>query len=138
MKFTEVSFVKPCLNSDVVSVLIDALHGLSAAHQLTDEDGKPLKLVHRDVSPHNILVGTDGIARLTDFGVAKADVRMAAVDEVDDPAILLEMVRTDPDPEVRGHALSRLDDGRVFEGQWKANRFILRMPTAKPPAGSEK
>jgi serine/threonine protein kinase len=62
----------------VFRVLVDALHGLSAAHQLADEDGKPLKLVHRDVSPHNILVGTDGIARLTDFGVAKADVRMAS------------------------------------------------------------
>ena len=62
----------------VCRVLIDALHGLSAAHRLTDEDSHPLKLVHRDVSPHNILVGTDGIARLTDFGVAKADVRMAS------------------------------------------------------------
>jgi hypothetical protein len=62
----------------VCRVLIDALQGLGAAHRLTDEHGKPLKLVHRDVSPHNILVGTDGIARLTDFGVAKADVRMAS------------------------------------------------------------
>jgi serine/threonine-protein kinase len=62
----------------VCRVLLDALQGLSAAHRLTDEDGHPLKLVHRDVSPHNILVGTDGIARLTDFGVAKADVRMAS------------------------------------------------------------
>ena len=62
----------------VCRVLIDTLQGLSAAHRLTDENGKPLKLVHRDVSPHNILVGTDGIARLTDFGVAKADVRMAS------------------------------------------------------------
>lgn len=62
----------------VCRVLIDALQGLGAAHRLTDEGGKPLKLVHRDVSPHNILVGTDGIARLTDFGVAKADVRMAS------------------------------------------------------------
>lgn len=61
----------------VARVLIDALQGLGAAHRLTDERGTPLKLVHRDVSPHNILVGTDGIARLTDFGVAKADVRMA-------------------------------------------------------------
>ncbi|UCH29376.1 MAG: protein kinase [Myxococcales bacterium] len=62
----------------VCRVLIDTLHGLSAAHRITDENGRPLKLVHRDVSPHNILVGTDGIARLTDFGVAKADVRMAS------------------------------------------------------------
>jgi len=62
----------------VCRVLIDTLQGLSAAHRLTDENAKPLKLVHRDVSPHNILVGTDGIARLTDFGVAKADVRMAS------------------------------------------------------------
>jgi serine/threonine-protein kinase len=62
----------------VSRVLIDALQGLGAAHRLTDEGGTPLKLVHRDVSPHNILVGTDGIARLTDFGVAKADVRMAS------------------------------------------------------------
>ncbi len=62
----------------VCRVLLDTLQGLAAAHHLTDEHGKPLKLVHRDVSPHNILVGTDGIARLTDFGVAKADVRMAS------------------------------------------------------------
>lgn len=62
----------------VFRVLIDALQGLGAAHRLTDENGKPLRLVHRDVSPHNILVGTDGISRLTDFGVAKADVRMAS------------------------------------------------------------
>jgi serine/threonine protein kinase len=62
----------------VCRVLMDALQGLGAAHRLTDENGKPLRIVHRDVSPHNILVGTDGIARLTDFGVAKADVRMAS------------------------------------------------------------
>jgi serine/threonine-protein kinase len=62
----------------VCRVLIDTLQGLAAAHRLTDEAGTPLRLVHRDVSPHNILVGTDGLARLTDFGVAKADVRMAS------------------------------------------------------------
>jgi serine/threonine protein kinase len=62
----------------VCRVLVDTLQGLAAAHRLSDEHGTPLKLVHRDVSPHNILVGTDGIARLTDFGVAKADVRMAS------------------------------------------------------------
>ncbi len=62
----------------VCRVLIETLQGLSAAHRLEDEHGRPLKLVHRDVSPHNILIGTDGIARLTDFGVAKADVRIAS------------------------------------------------------------
>lgn len=62
----------------ICRVLTDALQGLGAAHRLTDEKGVPLHLVHRDVSPHNILVGTDGIGRLTDFGVAKAEVRMAS------------------------------------------------------------
>ncbi len=53
-------------------ILVDALAGLHAAHEHTDEDGNSQRLVHRDFSPHNILVGTDGIARLTDFGIAKA------------------------------------------------------------------
>ncbi len=57
-------------------IMVDALSGLGAAHKLTDEDGKPLNLVHRDVSPHNIMVGLDGISRLTDFGVAKAEDRL--------------------------------------------------------------
>lgn len=46
--------------------------GLHAAHDLVATDGSPLSLVHRDISPHNILVGFDGIARVTDFGIAKA------------------------------------------------------------------
>jgi eukaryotic-like serine/threonine-protein kinase len=46
--------------------------GLHAAHELVGADGAPLGLVHRDVSPSNILVGFDGVARVTDFGIAKA------------------------------------------------------------------
>ncbi len=57
-------------------IMVDTLGGLSAAHKLTDDSGKCLNLVHRDISPHNILVGVDGIARLTDFGVAKAEDRL--------------------------------------------------------------
>ncbi|WP_437756269.1 serine/threonine-protein kinase [Sorangium sp. So ce1389] len=54
------------------AVLAGALHGLHAAHEATAEDGAPLHLVHRDVSPHNVLVGEDGVARVLDFGVAKS------------------------------------------------------------------
>lgn len=56
----------------VVSVVAGALEGLHAAHEAKSERGAPLGMVHRDVSPQNILVGVDGIARVHDFGVAKA------------------------------------------------------------------
>jgi eukaryotic-like serine/threonine-protein kinase len=53
-------------------VLIDALAGLHAAHELRDpKDQSALGLVHRDFSPQNLLIGVDGITRLTDFGIAK-------------------------------------------------------------------
>jgi serine/threonine-protein kinase len=54
------------------------LHGLHAAHEATDESGASLGLVHRDVSPQNVLVGSDGVARLIDFGIAKAACRGSA------------------------------------------------------------
>ncbi len=60
----------------VTRVVIDALQGLEAAHTLTDDEGRPLGVVHRDVSPQNILVSSSGITRVTDFGIAKAASRM--------------------------------------------------------------
>jgi eukaryotic-like serine/threonine-protein kinase len=54
-----------------VRIALDALSGLHAAHELVNETGQPLCLVHRDISPQNILVGVDGVSRVTDFGVAK-------------------------------------------------------------------
>jgi serine/threonine-protein kinase len=58
------------------SILCAALQGLHAAHESNDERGRPLGIVHRDVSPQNVLVGRDGIARVLDFGVAKARGRL--------------------------------------------------------------
>lgn len=55
-----------------VSVVHDVLEGLHAAHEARGPGGSLLGLVHRDVSPHNALVGVDGIARISDFGIAKA------------------------------------------------------------------
>jgi serine/threonine-protein kinase len=57
-------------------IAANVLLGLHAAHEATSPEGAPLGLVHRDVSPQNVLVGADGVARLIDFGVAKAVQRM--------------------------------------------------------------
>jgi hypothetical protein len=64
----EASFGRRVPPEILVTILLDVLRGLNGAHDLMDEDGRWLGLVHCDVSPPNILVGVDGVARLTDFG----------------------------------------------------------------------
>jgi serine/threonine-protein kinase len=63
-------------------VMLDTLNGLHAAHELRDDDGVELGLVHRDVSPQNVLVGVDGVAKIADFGIAKALGRVSEVTQV--------------------------------------------------------
>jgi eukaryotic-like serine/threonine-protein kinase len=68
------------------ALIASVLHGLHAAHEARDERDQLLRVVHRDVSPHNVLVGADGIPRLLDFGIAKA----------------VDHLRTTPSGEIKG------------------------------------
>jgi len=68
----------PAPSIDVALPICRALcDALEAAHQLRSEDGEPLALVHRDVSPHNVLLGFDGSVKLIDFGIAKTRQRLS-------------------------------------------------------------
>ncbi len=58
------------------SIASGVLNGLHAAHEARDDRGEPMNIVHRDVSPANVLVGADGVARVIDFGIAKAVARL--------------------------------------------------------------
>jgi len=58
-----------------VGIATGILEGLHAAHEATGEAGEPLDIVHRDVSPQNVMVGVDGVSRVLDFGIAKATSR---------------------------------------------------------------
>jgi serine/threonine-protein kinase len=60
------------------TIIAGVLHGLHAAHDAKSARSKPLGIVHRDVSPQNILVGIDGLARVLDFGIAKASERLSS------------------------------------------------------------
>ncbi|HTB74134.1 MAG TPA: serine/threonine-protein kinase [Polyangiaceae bacterium] len=64
---------KPIPRPIASAILVGVLDGLHAAHEATNEREEPLAIVHRDVSPHNVIVGaSDGLARVLDFGIAKA------------------------------------------------------------------
>jgi len=60
----------------VVRIVLDALAGLHAAHELSDDQGQSIDLVHRDLSPHNLMIGLDGCTRVVDFGLARAASRL--------------------------------------------------------------
>jgi serine/threonine-protein kinase len=65
----------------LLRVTMDALAGLHAAHETRDSAGNALCILHRDVSPQNLLVGRDGVTRLTDFGIAKSNTSSVVTDQ---------------------------------------------------------
>ena len=89
-----------------VSIVSGALHGLHAAHEAKSERGEPLGIVHRDVSPQNLIVGRDGVTRVLDFGIAKAAGRFHTTE---DGKIKGKLAYMAPE-QVRGEKVTRQTD----------------------------
>lgn len=89
-----------------VRVIIDAARGLHAAHELRGDDGMPLNVVHRDISPANIMIQYDGVTKVLDFGVARARGRLTETVAGE----LKGKVPYMPPEQVRGQAVDRRAD----------------------------
>lgn len=130
-----------------VNLVAQACKGLHAAHELMDETGAPLGVVHRDVSPHNVLVTFSGIAKVVDFGIAKATQRSSTLTEAGEVKGKLAYMAPE---QVRGRAVDRRTDvfalGTILytlttgTHPWKGDhpgatteRLISERP-AKPPS----
>jgi serine/threonine protein kinase len=90
----------------VAAIVSGVLHGLHAAHEAKNERGEPLGIVHRDISPQNVMVGSDGVARVLDFGVAKAAGRLHSTLSGELKGKLAYM----PPEQIRGRDVSRRCD----------------------------
>ncbi len=92
--------------AEIVGIIAGLCAGLHHAHQKRDESGQPLAIVHRDVSPSNVLIGTEGTVKLTDFGVAKARTGMVSTEA----GMLRGKIAYMSPEQCRGEALDRRND----------------------------
>jgi serine/threonine-protein kinase len=108
----------------ILRVMADVCGGLHAAHELRDDAGQPLGVVHRDVSPQNVLVSTNGVAKLIDFGIAKARDRLANDTRADQ---LKGKIAYMAPEQAFGEAIDRRAD------IWAVGAVIYDLLAGKPP-----
>ena len=108
----------------LLRIMADVCGGLHAAHELKDDAGQPMGVVHRDVSPQNVLVTTRGVAKLIDFGIAKARDRLAGETHADTLKGKVQYLA----PE---QALGRPIDRRA--DVWAVGAVLYHLISGKPP-----
>jgi serine/threonine-protein kinase len=109
-------------------VVADACSGLHAAHELTSPDGKHLGVVHRDVSPQNVLLGTSGVVKVIDFGIAKARDRQAG--ETSTGSLKGKIPFMSPE-QAMGKAIDRRAD------VWSTGSLLYTVLAGQPPFDDE-
>ena len=105
-------------------IVADACAGVHAAHELRNANGESLEVVHRDVSPHNILVSTAGAVKLTDFGIAKARGRLSSDTTVGNIKGKIHYMA--PEQAVGGSVDRRAD-------VWALGAVLYELLTGRPP-----
>lgn len=114
--------------SVILRICMEACDGLHAVHEARTDDGAPLDVVHRDVSPHNLLVSIEGRVKVIDFGIAKAKGRIAT--ETTD-GVLRGKVRYMSPEHARGSRLDRRAD------VWSLGVTLLEVTTGTTPFEGE-
>ena len=108
----------------ILRVMSDTCAGLHEAHELKDASGRALEIVHRDVSPHNVLVSTKGIAKLIDFGIAKARSRVGTDTN---SGVLKGKIQYMAPEQALGRPVDRRAD------VWAVGAIIYHLLSGKPP-----